>query len=286
MDKKLKWNSVWFLIYKIIAPLILLICTPLIPILYFDPDMTNLGLKILLQNDRDVDLAIQMLKYLNFNVTYLVSVLLLISMLNFFRKKNSKHFFNANSNNYYNYYYIVFWIASNILGYEKIQLAGLPMHIQFKIVLKATFPLIIPDSYEGHYDENVNVDTVSTKCSNFDIEETTGAANIIISDTYYIEDKDLELLYQPLPTIRVSSSLKDRRYINNELVQKTRETVEQLRRMGFTEINIFSTANPQNNLNIINSSFRFFGRFVNTKIYVFQSCDKRQPVYSKRYRII
>lgn len=119
MDKKLKCNSVWFLICKIIAPLILLICTPLIPILYFDPDMTNLGLKILLQNDRDVDLAIQMLKYLNFNVTYLVSVLLFISMLNFFRKKNSKHFFNANSNNYYNYYYFVFWIASNILGYEK-----------------------------------------------------------------------------------------------------------------------------------------------------------------------
>lgn len=159
------------------------------------------------------------------------------------------------------------------------------MYIQFKIVLKATFPLIVSDSYENHYDDDVSEGTVSMNCSNFAVEDTTGAANIIISDTYYIEDKDI-LTYQPLPTIRVSSSLKDRRYINKELVQKTREAVEQLRRMGFTEINIFSTANPQNNLNIINSSFRFFGRFVNSKIYVFQRCDKKQPVYSKRYRII
>lgn len=285
MNKKLKCKSIWFFICKVMIPLTLLICIPLIPILYFDPDMTNLGLKILLQNDRDVDLAIQMLKYLNFNVTYLVSVLLFISMLNFFRKKNAKHFFNANSNYYYNYYYIIFWIASNILGYEKIQLAGLPMHIQFKIVLRATFPLIIPDSYENHYDKNDSLDNILTKYSNFDTEET-GAANIIISDTYYIEDKEIDSTYQSLPTVRVSSSLKDRRYINNELVQKTREAVELLRRKGFTEINIFSTANPQNNLNIINSSFRFFGRFVNSKIYVFQKCDGNQSDYLKRYLII
>lgn len=285
MIKKTTWKSIWFLICKIGVPLSLLIGVPLIPILYFDPDMANLGLKILLQNDRDVDLAIQMLSYLNFNMTYLVSVLLLVTILNSFRKKNATLFFNADSNNYYNYHYIFFWIASNILGYQKIQLAGLPMHIQFKIVLIATFPIIIPDCYENHYDINEDVATVTMERSNFDIKERS-AANIIISDTYYIEDREIDPARQLLPTIRVTSSLKDRRYINKELVQKTREAVEQLRKKGFAEINIFSTANPQNNLNIINSSFRFFGRFVSSKIYVFQKGDGKQSIYSDGKQII
>ncbi|MGX7740887.1 hypothetical protein ACWPXU_13635 [Enterococcus faecalis] len=45
----------------------------------------------------------------------------------------------------------------------------------------------------------------------------------------------------------------------------------------------FSTANPKNNLNIITSCFRKFGRFQNQKVYVVQFDGK---YYKKATRVI
>ncbi|MBU5593840.1 hypothetical protein KQI76_01545 [Amphibacillus sp. MSJ-3] len=286
-------KKIIFIVWKILIPLMLLIVLPLSPIFLFDSKMTNIGLQILLKNEREYNLAIEMLKYLNINITYLFSILILIILLNFFKKQNKDRIFNSNSNIYYNFYYALFWIASNILGYDKIQLAGIPIQMQYKIVLRSTFNSIVPDMWMEHYDEvpdgvEVTLDSI--------IVNDPKKINFIISDTYFLKDEEIDAEYNTNSVIRITSNLSDRRYVNKELVQKTREAIQLVREKGYKEIFIFSTANPQNNLNIINSSFRFFGRFVDFKVFVIQKNEEKcffkkynrekKLKYEKKYRII
>lgn len=285
-SKKSHKNFSWhlFIVTKIVLPILMLVTLPVIPIIFFSTDMVDLSLEILLKSTEKVDLAIEILKHLNLSLTYLISILVLFVLLNFFKKQNANKLFNSNGNIYYNFYYPLFWISTNILGYEKIQLAGIPLHLQYKLVLRGTFPKIIPDFWENHYDTNEGLDNVTLDCSK--IETVSKEVNLIISDTYFIKNEEICVRYRDLPTIRVSSKLINRRYLNKELVQKTREAMQLLRSKGYTEINVFSTANPQNNLNIINSSFRFFGRFSDAKVYVMQKDNGNNSKYSKRYRVI
>lgn len=279
-------NFSWylFIITKIVLPILILVVLPVIPIIFFSTDMVDLSLEILLKSTEQAELAIEILKHLNLSLTYLISILILFILLNFLKKQNANKLFNSNGNVYYNFYYPLFWISTNILGYEKIQLAGIPLHLQYKLVLRGTFPQIIPDFWENHYDANEVLDNVTLDCSK--VETVIKEANLIISDTYFIKNEEICANYLDLPTIRVSSNLINRRYLNKELVQKTREAMQMLRSKGYTEINVFSTANPQNNLNIINSSFRFFGRFADAKVYVMQKDNGNNSKYSKRYRVI
>lgn len=76
-----------------------------------------------------------------------------------------------------------------------------------------------------------------------------------------------------------------RRYKNTHLVQKVREAVQVCMNSEKDVIFVFSTANPLNNLNIITSSFRRFGRFQDKKIYVVQ-LNQNTKEYTKAYRII
>lgn len=285
-SKKRHRNFSWylFILTKIVLPILVLIVLPVIPIIFFSTDMVNLSLGILLNNEKKVNLAIQIIKHLNWNVTYLVSILILITLINFFKKQNINKLFNSNGNIYYNFGYPLFWVSANILGYEKIQLAGIPLYLQYKLVLRGTFPKIIPDFWENHYDTNEGLDNVTHDCSK--IESVSKEVNLIISDTYFINNEEICVRYRDLPTIRISSKLNNSRYLNKELVQKTREMMQLISSKGYTEINVFSTANPQNNLNIINSSFRFFDRFSDAKVYVMQKDNGSNSKYSKRYRVI
>lgn len=280
--KNLAWWT--FFIMKLLLPTLSLIVVPLIPIFFSNTDMTNLSLKILLKSDEEVELAIELLKQLNMNLTYLIGALLFFSVFNFWKKQNANKLFNANGNVYYSFYYPFFWIASNILGYEKVQLAGIPLYLQYKLVLCGTFPKIITDVWENHYDINEDSELVDILYS----EKLTRKKeiNLIISDTYFIKDEEISPEYRELSSIRVTSKLKDRRYINSELVQKTREAMGIIQSNGYTSIYVLSTANPQNNINIINSAFRFFGRFVGAKIYVMQKSNGTNSEYKKKYRII
>lgn len=280
--KNLAW---WmFFIVKILIPTLTLIVIPIVPIVCFNTDMIDLSLKILLTSDEEVDLAIELLKQLNMSINYLIGALLFFTVLNFWKKQNANKLFNANGNIYYSFFYPFFWIASNILGYEKVQLAGIPLQLQYKLVLRGTFPQIITDAWENHYDKNENSELVEITYSKKITRNKE--INLIISDTYFINDEEISLEYRELSSIRVTSKLKDRRYLNNELVQKTREAMGTIRANGYTSVYVLSTANPQNNLNIINSTFRFFGRFVGAKIYVMQKSNGINSEYKKKYRII
>lgn len=280
--KNLAW---WmFIIMKVLIPTLTLIVVPIVPIIFFNTDMIDLSLKILLTSDEEVELAIELLEQLNMSLTYLIGALLFFTVFNFWKKQNANKLFNANGNIYYSFYYLLFWIASNILGYEKVQLTGIPLHLQYKLVLRGTFPQIITDMWENHYDKNENSDLVEILYS--DNLTRKKEINLIISDTYFIKDEEISPEYRELSSIRVTSKLKDRRYLNNELVQKTREAMGIIRANGYTSIYVLSTANPQNNINIISSAFRFFGRFVGAKIYVMQKANGINSEYKKKYRII
>lgn len=250
-------------------------------------------MNILLKNEKEANSVVQILEGLNLKATYLISLFALITLLNYLKKQNSDKLFNSDSNIYYNFWYPCFWFASNVLGYKKIQLAGIPLYLQFKLVLRGTFPIIVPDIYEEHYDipkkiKNKEQEIVSVSyITSSNSSGTQKSVNLIISDTYYITDKEIDSEYINLPTIRVTSNfINNRRYLNNELVQKVRESIEEIKDKHYEEIYVYTTANPHNNLNIINSSFRFFGRFINAKIYIMQKGKKRNSPYIKKKQII
>ncbi|MFW7366940.1 hypothetical protein [Vagococcus fluvialis] len=274
-------NKIIFLLFKIIFPILLLILLPLIPIFFFDATFTTIGLQMILKSERDYNLAIEMLRYLNLNITYLFSVLIFFLVMNFFKRQNKGKLFNSNSNMYYNFYYPIFWIASNILGYDLVQLAGIPLHMQYKLILRGTFTSIKPDIWVDHYDTKSKLSVISIS----DIKKRDPKKiNFIISDTYKVKNNEIEKEYRKNSVISISSGNSDSRYINDDLVQSVRSAFQLVRKNNFDEIYIFSTANPQNNLNIVNSTFRFFGRFVNFKIFVVQKNNKGK--YANKYRII
>lgn len=282
-----------FVFVKFVLPFLLIIASIGVPIIFFNPNSTVLGLNILLKNEKEANSVVQILEGLNLKATYLISLFALITLLNYLKKQNSDKLFNSDSNIYYNFWYPYFWFASNVLGYKKIQLAGIPLYLQFKLVLRGTFPIIVPDIYEEHYDipkkiKNKEQEIVSVSyITSSNSSGTQKSVNLIISDTYYITDKEIDSEYINLPTIRVTSNfINNRRYLNNELVQKVRESIEEIKDKHYEEIYVYTTANPHNNLNIINSSFRFFGRFINAKIYIMQKGKKRNSPYIEKKQII
>lgn len=274
-------KKITFLFVKFFFPLLLLTLLPSLPIFIFDAKFTTIGLQMILKSEREYNLAIEMLRYLNLNITYLFSVLIFFVIMNFLKKQNKGKLFNSNSNIYYNFYYPIFWIASNVLGYDFVQLAGIPLQMQFKLILRGTFTSVKPDIWIDHYDTQPNKQAINIS----DIKKRhPKKINFIISDTYKIKDKEIGEKYRKNSVIKIDSGNSDRRYINTELVQNVRSTFQLVRKNKYDEIYIFSTANPQNNLNIVNSTFRFFGRFVNFKIFVVQKNNKDK--YVNKYRII
>ncbi|KAB2122893.1 hypothetical protein [Enterococcus faecium] len=206
-------------------------------------------------------------------------------LLNFFKKRNSGKVFNSNGNVYYNYFYFVFWVAATLLGYDKIQIAGIPIHMQYKLVLSGIFSEVLPDIYDDHYDSDGTC-KVSIEKENFDDIDGYDSVNLLIIDTYDIKMSELSMENQTYPTIIVrGNSIDGVRKVNRSLILEIKKTMDEIQKSDFKKVFVASTSNPKNSINIINSSFRFFGRSRRFKLYVLQKDYASNGKYSKKYRI-
>lgn len=229
-------------------------------------------------------------EYLNTNISLVLTLIILLQLLNISRKRNNTQVFNASGNIYYNHFYVTFWLASKVLGYRKVQLAGVPIGMQFKLVLRGTFAETVEDVWNSHYEDLV-VDTtgessveIEVKEINMDSWEESPDVNLFICDTYPIKLNQISKEFQENPTIVINSvgDSKQLRYINKPLVNEVRKSVQSIARDK--NLYVFSTANPKNNLNIITSCFRFFDRFPIKNAYVVQfGKDKK---YRKAIKIL
>ncbi|WP_270693216.1 hypothetical protein [Enterococcus malodoratus] len=237
------------------------------------------------------DIIITLGEYLNTGVSFFLGIFLVLQLLNFFKKNNAGKVFNSHGNIYHDYSYATFFIAAKVLGYTKVQLAGIPIGMQYKLVLRGTFIDVVEDMWENHYiqavsDENGKLPSnfIKVRKINFD-DHYCNKINLIINDTCLILPKTIDKKYSDNATICVDSTHTSggHRYLNNYLVNRIRRVIQKELPQEVEEIYIFSTANPKNNLNIITSCFRKFGRFQNQKVYVVQFDGK---YYKKATRVI
>lgn len=254
----------------------------MLPFFLFDKKLSDESLSFFLGNEKASFIG-DVLDLINCNVNVFLAIVIAISILNFFKKRNSEKILNSNGNVYYNYYYVVFWIAATFLGYEKIQMAGLPLHLQYKLILSGLFSTIIPDVYDDHYDGTEKPDA-TIKLENF--EEKTSSVNLLVIDTYNINLDELSAENQNLSTIIVRSDPTDGvRRINEALIGQVKKAMGEIQKNHFENVYVYSTANPKNNIKIVNSAFRFFGRSKGFKLYVMQKDSAVNGKYIEKYRI-
>ncbi|HGF7173287.1 hypothetical protein [Enterococcus hirae] len=285
----IKIKSIFYGFCKVWLPFLLIIFLFFSILFLFDNSLTAEVLELLVGKEKMVNIQ-ELCKYLNTSVSFFLGIILILQLLNFFRKRNSEQVFNSNGNIYYDFSYLTFYIANKILGYTKIQLAGIPISMQYKLILRGTFQKIIEDMWEDHYVEITEGESgehetpVKVEYKNFNNNQFD-KINLLICDTYLIELNSIDKKFVNNPTIIIKTNERETalRYLNKQLVNEVRMVLQNEIPQETKKIYVFSTANPKNNLNIVTSCFRKFGRFQTKKIFVVQYKNK---IYKKASRVI
>lgn len=285
-------NNIKTKLYALVKVWLPIFLTPIVIFFFLNKSsnyLTNSILQLLLGVEKK-DLISELCSYLNTSISLILSFVIILQLLSIIRKRNNEQLFNSNGNIYYEHWYITFWFASKILGYKKLQLAGIPIGMQFKLVLRGTFPEIIEDIWDMHYENIADVvlradeETVEVVKLNMDLLNESPNVNLLICDTYQIDINQIsnEFKYNPTIIVRSTVNKEQLRYLNKPFVNEIRKSVQLIARDK--NVYVFSTANPKNNLNIITSCFRFFDRFPIKNVYVVQyGKDKK---YRKAIKVI
>ncbi len=186
------------------------------------------------------------------------------------RKHNNNILFNRD-NVYHNYPYIWYFICAKVLNIRKCNLVNVPIYMQFKLVVRKTF-----DHYpleDQDYPEMENEEIVTeyfnkgrmTNCIEY---------NLVLEDTYPISTAQLPCKKQDLYTISISRN--DRTTVGRHFSQKFIDSVINETRKLPAEItlNVYTTTNPKNTMNIARRAFTMADRGNISHVYVFQQrCD-------------
>ena len=210
------------------------------------------------------------------------SIIALYVLLHIIRKSNKEKILNK-GNIYHNKPYWWYWFCSKVLGYEKCNLILVPIHTQYKLVLrdtfeeypfdKSTFP---QQKYEIEVNRNLSKENFSSKEINF-----------IIQDTYPIYEKQIPLNLREHNSISIKrhSNRFGERIYSKELIDTITEEIRSLND-GMT-LNIFSTTNPKNTYEIIKNSIMLAERGNIKHINVFQQNNEGEREFNnKSHKVI
>ena len=209
-------------------------------------------------------------------------IIALYVLLHIIRKSNKEKILNK-GNIYHNKPYWWYWFCSKVLGYEKCNLILVPIHTQYKLVLrdtfeeypfdKSTFP---QQKYEIEVNRNLSKENFSSKEINF-----------IIQDTYPIYEKQIPLNLREHNSISIKrhSNRFGERIYSKELIDTITEEIRSLND-GMT-LNIFSTTNPKNTYEIIKNSIMLAERGNIKHINVFQQNNEGEREFNnKSHKVI
>lgn len=88
---------------------------------------------------------------------------------------------------YHDYSYTWYWVCAKILGITSCDLVLVPIYMQFKLVIRATFSEYPLDGTEYPVAENES----ESKVSELNHKKTKGEINLVLEDTYIIEERQL-----------------------------------------------------------------------------------------------
>ena len=198
----------------------------------------------------------------------------LVFLLYFFLlRKNSSETIN-NGNRYHNHPYFYYWICSHILGYKKCSLILVPIYMQIRLVINDTFKEF--DYGEEELYSNDNDISFNVKKTNFEHQDSSIQVNIVISDTYNINEIYLPHTYLSNPTITIErehSSDENSRVYSPKLIQILSNEILSI---PGKQINLFATTNAKTTYYITKSIFKKADRNTIEKLYVFQAEKKNE----------
>lgn len=198
-------------------------------------------------------------------------------------RMNNDKLFNK-GNKYSNYPYWIFWTASKIFNYEKVTLVGIPIPMQFRLVINDTFPEIEVD--KAFINEEHLIEDKEVEIRELEQNDINNEINLVLVDTYDIKKDELPKDKIDLPTIIIKSGnqIKGNRSINPSFVKEIRTQTNNLSRK-YDKVNIFATTNTNHTKLIIEKCFKNAGRTGFTNIFVYQA-SRDNYKFEKSYLII
>ncbi len=171
-----------------------------------------------------------------------------------------------NKNNaYHDYPFGWYWYCAKVLGINSCNLIGVPIHLQFKLIVRDVFkdyPLDERDFPSLESRDRCKVEQMNITAQ---LEEM----NLILEDTYSLNVDQLPYKKRKLPLIKISrSGEKYIRYYSQEFVNTVATEIRQLTRIQ--RVNIFATTNPMNTKQIARAVFKMADRGNVDHIYVYQ----------------
>lgn len=118
--------------------------------------------------------------------TIISSLALIIISIAVIKKENIDYIMN-NRRVYHDYNYSWYWASAKILGIRKCNLVLVPIYMQFKLILNATFADYPLNDNDYPVIEN------ESKClvERSNTESGLGEINVVLEDTYLISDEQL-----------------------------------------------------------------------------------------------
>lgn len=193
------------------------------------------------------------------------SVVLFFAVLIGIRKFNQGFVMNR-KRVYHDYCYAWYWFCAKILGIKSCDLVLVPIHMQFKLVIRATFQEYPLDETEYPVVENES----DSKVSETNQEESTREINLVLEDTYAIEVRQIPKSKQGYRTIKISrnSGADNSRHFSQKYIEAIIKCVRGLK--GKVSVNVYATTNPMNTKHIAKRAFGLGERGNVEHLYVFQ----------------
>lgn len=208
-----------------------------------------------------------------------IGIFMFVLALFLVRKWNKEYMFNR-GDEYKNYPYFWYWICAKFLGYSECNLILVPIYMQFRLILRDTFCKY----YCGELDKKID-DIISVQKLNF--VEISNEVNIIISDTYPLQENQIPISKRSKPTIIISrdNAVDHNRYDSPELVQNVVNEVRNLP-TNIKKMNIYATTNTQNTRKIVQNAFKLGERSNIDLITVFQQKRSDNRKFEKKGKVV
>ncbi len=252
--------------------IIILIISIIIP---FVVDLQNLFREYLKDNSLSPDNLI-------YHITisrggYIASVILLITALHVIWKINANYIMNS-KRVYHKYWYEWYWFCAKILRIKKCDLVLVPIYLQFKLVIKGTF-VEYPLNNEDYPILDNEPECIIAK---HNIDEGLQEINLILEDTYVIEDDQIPMPKRKLFTIKISRNNGEDvgRHYSEKLIEATINQVRKLNKVPV--MNVFASTNPLNTKNIAKRVFALGDRGNVEHLYVFQQEEDGKRLFNPK----
>ena len=216
-------------------------------------------------------------------ISIICGTLLTIIIRRVIIKFNKDKYFNK-GNKYSSFPYWIYWIAAKFLRFGKITLVRIPIYLQFKLVLKDTFPIIETDSSFVNEEHSIKEKTVETKKKRMNVIHNE--LNLVLIDTYDIKKDEIPVNKIDLPTIIIKSgNQKDGdRSMNPNFTKEVRIQTDYFRKQ-YDKVNIFATTNTNHTKLIIENCFKNAERTGFKEVFVYQA-NRKNYKFEDKYAVV